>query len=118
MFFYLAVFYRIPDCKDSVAFVFLADSSYRGSVFPGKGFVHTVLHDVVKSVQFRSVVSYRVIVVKPSDLGIVTVKDFKVVIIDKFRPMFGNPLLVPVMIAEFQHTEFQQFLLYHFGRHL
>lgn len=63
----------------------------------------------MKSVQFRSVVSYRVIVVKPSDLGIVTVKDFKVVIIDKFRPVFGNPLLVPVMIAEFQHAEFQQF---------
>ena len=58
-----------------------------GSVVSG------VLHDVVKSVQFRSVVSYRVIVVKPSDLGIVTVKDFKVVIIDKFRPVFGNRIV-------------------------
>ena len=25
-----------------------------------------------------------------------------------------NPLLVPVMIAEFQHAEFQQFFLYYF----
>ena len=51
-------------------------------------------------------------------ISIVTVKDFKVVIIDKFRPVFGNPLLVPVMIAEFQHAEFQQFFLYYFGRYL
>ena len=58
--------------------IFFYDFSFGGSVLAGKGFVHTVFHDISELVQLGAVIGNRVIVADSPDFPIVLVEDIDV----------------------------------------
>ena len=56
--------------------IFFYDFSFGGSVLAGKGFVHTVFHDISELVQLGAVIGNRV--ADSPDLPIVLVEDIDV----------------------------------------
>lgn len=58
--------------------IFFYDFSFSGSVLAGKGFVHTVFHDISELVELGAVVGNRIIIADSPDFPIVLIKDINV----------------------------------------
>ena len=89
--------------------------SHTGAVLGGKGFEHTVLHDVPKRTRSCRVVGNAVIIAESPDFAVILVENFQVIVVLEEVPGFCFPVFLAVHGALYGHGPIvQQFFSHDF----